>query len=439
MKISEYEEVKISDENQEGKHLTRLQIDELKKIYSKLVKNEIINRQLYEFTDNNTIKFFNYGGAIDLGSITIELTPKAFFDKYGDDKSSFLSLARMISYIFGEEMKSNEELLRIKEQGKAEVLQLVVYFYLIALRRSLRHGVFKTYEESSIDYRFVQGRILIEKQIVKIDQSKLSQEAFFHTSNTNLMRYFKTASIFFARILENHFMKEELHRFVSLLDDVEILTFPEIRNKIFVFNRLNENFRSPYLISKFILSGMSLSPSENKDTKGVAILFDMNVLFEKFVTELIKRNRMEIFPADTIYQVCPQSSDQKHLFLMHSTRSLRPDIRIENLSTVPKKVYIMDTKYKDFNNQGSETNPISKVEKEDLYQTYVYSQKYSSDATIIVYPGNETTSKFSDYFEIGNRFLLWEINLSLFDRDWEKKLVKEFKALFEDILTPIHN
>lgn len=433
MRIYEYEEIEVGDNNAGRKHLSQAELKVLERINDRLVKDKVVSARLYEYTNSDAIRFQHFTGAIDLGTVILELLPKVFSDNGDAGETPFLSLAKIISYIFDETVRSNEQLLRIWEGAKTNILDLFIFFYRTALSKSLKHGAFKGYEEEYIDERYLRGRILIEKQVAKIDHSKFSQVAFHHSSDTQLMRYLKSVTSFLASVASSHELKEGLHRLESYFDEVESIPLAKLKEEMVIINRMNENFRSPYVISKFILKGMSLAPDERKQARGIAILFDMNRVFEQFVAEFLKRNRQGISPEGSPFEIYTQSSDQKHLFLARTTDYLKPDIRIENHSGAHKTVWIIDTKYKNFNVSENGREPISNVSSNDLYQAFVYAKKYSAKATIIVYPGKKTFCSFSDRFDTDNKFFLWEMNMSLLEEDWESKLTREFRSLFDEI------
>jgi len=94
-----------------------------------------------------------------------------------------------------------------------------------------------------------------------------------------------------------------------------------------------------------------------------ALLFDMNVLFEEYVFQQLKRS------AGSIVKISRQRS-----IPFWRRRTIRPDIVLE----INQKKYIIDTKWK--------VLPNSSPSIEDLKQLYIYCRYFKSNKGILLYP-----------------------------------------------------
>jgi 5-methylcytosine-specific restriction enzyme subunit McrC len=161
------------------------------------------------------------------------------------------------------------------------------------------------------------------------------------------------------------------------------LAFPEV-DKIKPSFQLLESIKinrktAPYEraleLAKLII--LNYSPDINQgQQKMIALLFDMNELWEEYVlTMLIKECR------GTNIHVTGQ--DPKKFW--GSYKTIRPDIVLKR----GEESYIIDTKWKrPTNNQPS---------VEDLRQMYTYARFWNTEKVMLLYPGDPIDSKFVSY------------------------------------------
>ncbi len=114
----------------------------------------------------------------------------------------------------------------------------------------------------------------------------------------------------------------------------------------------------------------------------VAILFDMNALWEEFIYRRLLKASLPVPGMKVLRQ-------QKKLFWFHqqkqSYKLVRPDIVIE----YKKERYIIDTKWK--------LDPDGVPADDDLKQLFVYNLLWNARYAYLVYPGNDETQEGS-YF-----------------------------------------
>ena len=106
-----------------------------------------------------------------------------------------------------------------------------------------------------------------------------------------------------------------------------------------------------------------------------ALLYPMEVLFESYVAEKLKR----LLPAED-FSVSVQ--DQRHSLFDTPNRQfhLRPDIVVTRKRD--GKVFVLDTKWKLLTN----TSPSYGISQTDMYQMYAYQKKYRAECVTLLYP-----------------------------------------------------
>lgn len=112
----------------------------------------------------------------------------------------------------------------------------------------------------------------------------------------------------------------------------------------------------------------------------MALLFDMNMLWEEYVLIKLKQACQ-----DTPFKVYGQNSKG-----FWNGITIRPDIVVvKNLEDGEKEILIIDTKWKNINEAPPSTH--------DLRQMYVYNEYWRSKKSLLLYPSNQ--SDFNGFVE----------------------------------------
>lgn len=170
--------------------------------------------------------------------------------------------------------------------------------------------------------------------------------------------------------------------------------------------RLNSGRFTPLLdLAGLFLQGASLQiaaaplGSPSHDTLSTwSLTFDMNVLFESFVYQLLTRNSQICLPESLAEcEILPQSRGAQ-LYLAHRADSadplvaesvhrvfkLKPDITIRDSRSggVSRFPLLIDTKYKKLSPGDRKLG----VSPDDLYQMYAYAHRYDCRHILLLYP-----------------------------------------------------
>ena len=137
------------------------------------------------------------------------------------------------------------------------------------------------------------------------------------------------------------------------------------------YDRNTERYRRAIQLARLII--LHYSP----DLRGgqehvVAILFDMNKLFERFI--FVQLRRAETLFATHDLRISGQVRQE-----FWSSKSIRPDVVATFKKDMGKRSVILDTKWKvPKNDQPSD---------EDLKQMYVYNLQLGGCSSVLAYPG----------------------------------------------------
>ncbi len=436
MQIYEYDQIPVEDTDNE-KCLSEEEVKILQNINLEFKKKKIIGKSFIKWSGQNRIEFRNYAGIISLSNKQInkqiEILPKIFAPSNGNSSNyeeSFMSFARMVSYTFNTK-PFDRDVIKMRQIEKLGILDMIIFFYMSALKKAMNDGLYNNYELEMFESRFIRGKICFDKQLSRIPSTVFMQESYIFTDNNEIMTYFKTVTLYFAKISQSNWLKLKMHRLSTLFGDIQVLDIASLRSTVIKFNRLNDIYQDAYNLSNLILSGFMITPSSQESLYGVVFLMDMNKLFENFFAVFIKKNWKYLSLWDYNSKIVTQKSG-KHLFIDSNARPLIPDVRILDERNLTKIVF--DTKYKFRLTLDIQGNSLSKVSKADLFQMYAYSTKYNAIDTILIYPSLTDTSEVDSLkFEENNRFKIWDINLNLSDDDWEKNMLVIFNGLIENL------
>ena len=118
------------------------------------------------------------------------------------------------------------------------------------------------------------------------------------------------------------------------------------------------------------------------------LLFPMWEVFEDFVTASFRRHQQRFSVRKQGPQKSLASIDGKNVFYM------KPDISL-SLRSGNKTEFILDTKWKRINGEGSDSK--HGISQADMYQLFAYGKKYDCKQVALVYPETEQFQEILRY------------------------------------------
>jgi 5-methylcytosine-specific restriction enzyme subunit McrC len=337
----------------------------------------------YYSLTNNGVKFNEFVGVIQAGNTVIEVLPKA--DKSNDDKKYWQELlVKMLSAVGLFDIQStSDSSLKLKSNS---ILDLYFALFIKEVEYLLHSGLAKQYRKKEGNVTSLKGSIQFAKHI----QQNLTHQERFYVRHT-------TYDI-------DHKLHFILHKTIRLLKQINtnaalnsrigvlLLHFPEMPDikvteatfDTLVFNRKTQAYKKAIGIAKLLL--LQYHPDVITGRHNVlALMFDMNKLWEKFVyVSLRKYKKPHIKVSAQITKSFWRSSDNGQY------SSMIPDIVINNENS--KECIVLDTKWKNHNG----ASPSS----DDLRQMYVYHKYYKATRVALVYPGTVTEENEGEFERI---------------------------------------
>ena len=351
---------------------------------------------------NKGIQFTNYVGVIQAGNITIEVLPKI-------DKGKTTAANETV-----EQLEKNDEetsaskqtwhnvllqmlrecrLLKVNHVDYANlnlksnsVLEIYLDIILNEAEKLLHEGLIKKYKKTEGNKLALKGQLLFSKNI----SINLIHKERFYVRHTE----YNQKNIFNQLLYKTILLIPQLSSSPWLSDKVNrlLLNFPELPDvKVtagtfdkLVFDRKTERYKEAILISKMLL--LNYRPDITGGAENViAILFDMNKLWEEFVYRRLKKEESQ-FGISVQKQ---QSTNFWQPQLYGGIKTIRPDIVIKTIDN-PRTI-IVDTKWKLIEDliPGDD----------DLKQMYIYNLFWECNRSILLHPSSYKKIHHGDYFD----------------------------------------
>lgn len=332
-------------------------------IWEAMIRFNDRNENRYFTIIHKGVKFRQYVGVIQIGKLTIEILPKADNNKNQDKNDWQRILIAMLK---------TSQLLKINHLSNANlrlqqhyILDLYFELFISETEKLLHQGLNKAYKQVSNNQFIMRGKLNFQKQI---QYNIIHKNRFFTDYQT--YNYNHLINQILGKTIE---VLAQTTTNITLLDKLKRLSlyFPKVDNlkvdaedfKQVIYNKKSERYRLALEIARLILLNY------NPDLRGgkqhvLAILFDMNVLFETYIFQQLKK----LETSENIKVL----GQPRRKFWNH--KNLKPDILIEKSGDT----YVLDTKWKVIKN----TSPSD----EDLRQMYAYANIFNANKTIIIYP-----------------------------------------------------
>jgi len=428
IRVFEHERLTIH-KDEFGRALSPIQFEKLCQFNDK-------NENKFFTVIRNGIKFCQFVGVIQIGSLTIEILPKA--DKETFDEKEFENesvkwqkvLLQMLS-ISGE--IDLETVSEASLRKRFTLLDLYFEMYLTEVDALLRRGLAKKYRDNSSNVKALKGRLSFSKNI---QHNLIHQERFYtthqaydhaHLINQILLKGLSILN----RISSNQLFRDKINRLLFYFPEMqEIAITKESFDKIRL-SRKTKDYTKALSIAKMLILNYSPDISRGEDDM-LALLFDMNKLWEKYIYKKLKEKESD--------EMSVSYHDQDKFW---EEKRVYPDIVIRRKTIGPDKdgtekesiePFIIDTKWKLVDS--------NKPSDEDLKQMFVYNMYWDSPKSMLLYPqinGNQDSifGKFHKGRVNENKCKLGFVNVLNSEGKLNQNIASEIiiKLDFEDLQT----
>ena len=442
IEIKEYEKINKSDEALNGLDLVGLQ---------KYLTRQKLDSALTVYADS--IKADSWVGVIKYKKTTIQILPKLispngneeYNNKENDNKKDkeketiLKNLIYMLSFTKRLDIKTNEVAKLSKE--KNPFLEILIREYANSLFECLKRLTPQRYIREVNNLNYLKGKIKFSENIRYncSNSAKFYCEYDEYSENNILNQLFLFVSTCLYYVTNNGYNKKTLKFIMNYYSDIELVRFDKFKANKIKLSRNQELFKKPFMLAKMFIENATVDLTKTK-IENIILLWDMNMLFEEFVFELLKRNKSEFgdwnFTAqkgkllffdstaksqNTSSQESSLRDSERGVAIQH--RMTDVDIYAENTKTNEK--IIIDTKYK-------KIETLKDISSLDVYQVTTYCLLHGATNGILLYP------KWKDDKNVGyklNTYKEFKTNINIKFKTvnlLHESLKEELKVIIED-------
>ncbi|WPU66531.1 McrC family protein [Peredibacter starrii] len=328
----------------------------------------------------NKIRFKHFVGAIQVGSLMIEVLPKVDHDNDNFDRwhHALINILQHTKRI--RSYSANNSNLEVHN---GSLIDLYIEHFLNEVDRLLHSGLRKKYRVETSNLNVLKGRIDFGKHLKNnlADMTKFNCAHEVFNWDHDIHSAIRMALNIVIKTVKNQHLvarakKLNLYMPENVKQSISIDRLDRIK-----LDRTTKRYEVALTLSSLLIRSFCPMMTAGKSSV-LAIMFDMNHLYEDFIFNMIRRCL-----ADTEYTV------ERRMKKFWKDKVIKPDMLITN----GRKVIIMDTKWK-IPQDGTPTDA-------DLKQVFVYNNYFDSPDSVLLYPwssifeGVQKESLHGEYYQ----------------------------------------
>ena len=238
----------------------------------------------------NRSHFRNYVGVIQVGNLTIEILPKA--DKEPDSSTqkkkwqgALIEMLRQSGFIRVASM--SDARLRLRSSS---LLDIYFASFLAEVDELVHPGLVRKYRQTCGNLPTLKGRILFQRHLAKniVHRERFFTAHVFYDRNNPFNQILRVALDVLVRVSPNPHLVAFAHSLAILFEDVDVVKVTERTFSRLPYTRNTERYRKALQLARLII--LNYNPDVCGGREDVlAILLDMNSLFERYVYVQLKR------------------------------------------------------------------------------------------------------------------------------------------------------
>ncbi len=324
----------------------------------------------------NRIHFRNYVGVIQVGNLTIEILPKA--DKTPESPAqkqkwqcALIEMLRQSGFI--RLASISDARLRLRSSS---LLDIYFESFLAEVEDLVHHGLVRKYRRTRGNLPALKGRILFQQHLSRnlVHRERFFTEHVFYDRNNRFNQVLRVALDVLARVSANPHLAALARSLSISFEDVDDITVTEGTFTLLPHTRNTERYRRALQLARLII--LNYLPDVQSGREDVlAILFDMNCLFERYVYAQLKQAEAR----QPSHSIRFKAQVSRPFWMADRMRkSVRPDI-IAQIGTGSKRERIvLDTKWK-IPGDGRPSDS-------DLHQMHSYNVQFGARRSLLLYP-----------------------------------------------------
>ena len=331
----------------------------------------------------NGVRFCQFVGVLQLKDLIVEVLPKAdrkwIETSENSEKNTWRSLLiKMLQSVNAFDVNATS--FSSLKLLPSSFLDVYYELFINEVELLYHKGLIKQYREIEDNRKSLVGNLIFSKQI---QYNLVHKERFYvHTTEYDTQHQLHALLYKTLKVLQQtnglQGLKSRINRLLMNFPEFNDINVMESTFHKIVLNRKTQPYKIALLISKMILLNLHPDVSKGKD-EIVALMFDMNALWEKFVYFSIKSNPKFEVEEQKVEDFWKINNDRMSYF--------KADIFIR----YNEQNYVLDTKWKKISDD--------KPSNDDLRQMFAYLHYYNAPKTALLYPGKEEQTVNGKYYE----------------------------------------
>lgn len=460
MILNRYEESKISNRNLPEEWKSQSALDELEIFLQQnweqrsvfyTEKNVTSKQQFLDFIAHQGIRTKNYIGTIVFRGEQLNIYPKMFRPYSDDDEDDgkneltqkhlmsnlvkWLDYCNRVEYPF---ISISSEL-----EDTEDLKELFITLYIRYVQSALERGLYYQYVEETEDISSIKGKFDLKDYLIRKipngqgNRFRCTYSNFEFDNKVNRIIKFTCKQLMNSTTEKNQRLIRNILMKMNDVEDVKCV--PSDCDSIRL-SKMQGFYHVIISMSKmFLLNQMSNYSMDMNDS--FCFLFPTELLFEGFIGGFIKDVVQE--HGGKVYL---QRSDMKLVdSIEYAGKSYGGafTMRLDILAEIKGKVFILDTKYKNYSRFEDNPDEINKIVNEethqgDVYQVCEYARKRGASEVFLLYPMYRYEEKELTFPTGKSRGPDGDINIHfirlpfIFEED-EQKTKEQLKVVIETI------
>lgn len=333
------------------------------------------------------VKLTQWVGVLQMPDGTVlEILPKTH-ERGGDEQVSRRLLVRMLSAVDARFRTGPPSDL---DPADMPLLEVILRYALEGFRTGIRRGVPHQYRTVQEERPVLRGRLDLPRQVRQPAQRAhlvhVVYDEFLPDRPENRLVRLSVERI--ARLTSRQDTRRLARELLHVLDGIPPSVDVRRDERAWALERGYSHYEPLRGLCRLILQ--ELSPVTRGASTSLAVLFDMNVLYEAYVAHLLRVQ----YPAWTVRT----QTRGRRLATLHGQGvfPVRPDL---HLTTGEGRVIVADTKWKRLDPDEA---PTYGVVNADAYQLLAYSEVFGAKDVALVYPAVTGLPEMAGPFRLPN-------------------------------------
>lgn len=320
-------------------------------------------------------------GVVQVGDLLVEVLPKVDGEE-GAEEFWRRNLLFILSLV-GELPFRPRDFAR-QEVGRGPLLEVLIGLFARRLSEELKKGRHQYYVDRQQNMPVLKGKLRfhqhIAQNIARKDRFFVEYQEFL--PDTRLNQILKATCEQLRRFSTSHGTRESLRFCLMMLEGVRSGPIGAEDFAQVARNRQNERFLGLLKMCRLFWEG--LNPEGRRgESESFALLYDMNVLFERFIAEFIRRYVVSGLGEEATLHTQGSGVEQHLLWRdrVGEERTLRllPDLVVRRGG----ETVVVDTKWKRLEGTRSGRQGVM---RDDLYQAFAYAKSFGAWRVVLLYP-----------------------------------------------------